>query len=224
MLFKSVLNSEEFYKHLKSVEAEELLRNVTKTEYAKDQVIFYEKTTPFGVYLLQSGRVKLYKTGNQGKNQIFQICTKGDFFGFHPVLQNSTYPDSASTLEACEVHFIPKQYFLKLIKNSPSISFYLLQKLSEEFRDFIDQETMLAQKPVRERVATVMYSLNDIYKDGADTATIPLSRQDLADLCGTVKETLVRELRIFKDAQVIASENGRDIEILDIEKLRKFCD
>lgn len=223
MLFRSVINTNSFYEHLSTSERERLKKCVTVTRYGKGQVIFYEEAMPFGVFMVNGGHIKLYKTGDQGKKQIFQIGCQGDLFGFHAVLLNEPYPDSAETLEACELSFLPKADFIDLIMNSSRLSFFLLQRLSEEFRDFIDQETMLSQKPVRERIAAVLVNLHEIYKGSTGKGIIPLSRGDLADLSGTVKETLVRTLREFKDEKLIVSETGRDIHVKALARLRQIA-
>lgn len=223
MLFRSVLNVQQFFECLTDSERINVEEQMTTTKYAAGQVVFYENTNPFGIYLVNSGHVKLYKTGDRGKNQIFQLCGKGDLFGFHAVLLDEVYPDSAATLDPCELSFIPQQLFIDLIKGSQELSFVLLKMMSEEFRDFINQETLLSQKPVRERIAAVLGYLHEFYQEGPSEGTIPLNRGDLADLCGTVKETLVRVLREFKDEQLIQSPNGRDIVLLNAPQLNKVA-
>lgn len=223
MLFKSVLDIESFDATLTEAEREKIHKYVTTTSYAPGQVIFYEDTMPFGIYMLRKGMVKLYKNGDAGKSQIFQLCTSGDVFGFHAVLQDSPYPDNAETMDNCVIDFIPKQHFIELVRNSNALSFHLLQRLSEEFRDFIIQETMLSQKRARERVAMVILSLYRIYLSEATKGVIPLNRSDMADLCGMAKESLVRVLREFKDEGIIRSENGRDIEVLALPKLTRIA-
>ena len=129
--FKSVLKYSALVDSLAKSEREYLASNCTETRCKKGQVLFYEESIPFGVYFLVSGMVKLYKTGDEGRAQIFQICTGDDMFGFHPVLQNAAYPDSSSTLVESVIRFIPRQVFLDLVNNSPKLSQYLLQSLSE---------------------------------------------------------------------------------------------
>ena len=219
-MFKSAYNQSDFLDHLTEIELEKIKDQSVYTTYQDNQMIFYQGAMPFGVFILKKGKVKLYKTGSLGKNQIFQICVPGDIFGFHAAINNYQYPDSAETLEASEIQFIPKHLFIELIKNSSILSFSLIQSLSNEFRKLIDQETMLSQKNVRERTALTLHILNDIFKTDNKNSTITLSRNDLADLCGTVKETLVRTLNEFKTKNYIKSVNKRDIEITNPKALK----
>ena len=217
-MFRSATNFSVFKDSFSDEDKIEWDLNSTITTYASGQVLFYEGTRPFGVFVLLKGKVKLYKTGESGKNQIFQICTDNDIFGFHPVLSDQVYPDSASTLEECEILFVSKQTFLSLVKNSPTLSFNFLTQLSLEFGKLIEQETIMAQQPVRERIALVLYFLSKIY----DSVEILFSRQDLSDMSGTVKETFVRILREFKDSGILSS-SGRKITILNMNKLKKIA-
>ena len=217
-MFSSVINTSIFENAL-SQEAQRLWdNNATTTTYDKGQILFHEGTQAFGVFILKKGKVKLYKTGDEGKKQIFQICVNNDIFGFHPVLSDEVYPDSASTLEKSTIQFLTKKAFISLIKTDAELCFKFMQVLSKEFSKLIEQETILAQKPVRERVALVLYSLNKIYQN----EDITFSRQDLADMSGTVKETFVRVLKEFKDASIITS-SGRSISILQTLQLKKIA-
>jgi CRP-like cAMP-binding protein len=221
-MFKSFLNKSIIANSLQENELSQLFEKTTNTQYKKGQLVFHEDSMPFGIYVLHEGMIKLYKTGTNGKKQIFQLCKPGDIFGFHAVLNDYAYPDSAETISDCKVEFIPKLTFINLVKKSSSLSFNLLQSLSEEFREFIDQETMLSQKSVRERVALVLFELHDLFKSGAKSV-ITLSRSDLADLCGTVKETLVRTLSDFKEEELIIIVNKHDIELINVSELNKIA-
>lgn len=223
-MIKSVLYKQLLVETLTKNQIDLIERQSTITTYAKDQVVFYEDTTPFGVYIILKGKVMLYKTGTQGKRQIFELCSDNDLFGFHAVINDEVYPDSASTLEVTTLQFIPKHVFLEIVKSSPNFSFEIIRALSSEFREFVNFETMLAQKPVRERVAIVLCRLYNFYKGNIDKVIIPLSRNDLADLCGTVKETLVRVLTEFKKSGHIKSVGLKEIEILDPDSLQKIAD
>jgi CRP-like cAMP-binding protein len=198
-------------------EKEEWSLNSTAVNYAAGQVLFYEGTNPFGIFILLKGKVKRYKTGDSGKSQIFQICTNGDMFGFRPVLSDVAYPDGATALEACQVLFISKQTFLSILKKNPTLCFSFLTEMSKEFGKLIELKTILAQQPVRERVALVLCSLVELYQSNS----ISFSRQDLADMSGTVPETFVRMIREFKDSGSISS-SGRLITVLDTLALKKI--
>ncbi|MGB0390574.1 MAG: Crp/Fnr family transcriptional regulator, partial [Salibacteraceae bacterium] len=138
------------------------------------------------------------------------------------ILSDSNYPDSAEALEDSEFSFIPAKLFKNMLKQNNSLCLELLKGLSLEFERFIGQETMLAQKTVFQRVCTVLFFLSELYHD-TDQIIIPLSRNDLSDLSGTVKETLVRVLHDLKEERVIESIDSKGtLLIKDIQRLKKL--
>jgi len=222
-LYRSALTAETLYSGLTAEEREKLEKESTTTVYDKGQFIFYQESQPFGVFVLLSGKVKLFKTGSEGKNQIFQICREGDLFGYHAVLAGDAFPDSASALEQSSVRFIPKGIFTEIVKGSSRLSYTMLQAMSRELRNFLDQEILLAQKSVRERVALTLFFLERIYRTPAGPAVVHLSRSDLADLSGTVKESLVRVLTEFRNKGYIATTRT-SVEIIAPDKLARIAD
>lgn len=196
-----------------------LVARLRQTEYRPRQILFHEGAYPVGVFILAEGKVKLYKTGDQGKQQIFRICGKGEIFGFHPIFTNDIYPDTAETLSKCTIGFIPREDFMEVINTSYPVCLRLLDLLCQEFRDFIEQETALVQKPLREKVAKCMLTLQEVYFDkDAGHAVLTLPRSDLADYVGTTIESLSRMLHDYKEEGLIEVE-GRKIHLTDVERL-----
>lgn len=194
----------------------------TTTTLPKGQLVFTENGIPFGVYILLSGKLKLYKTGNTGKKHIFQLCVKNDLFGLHPVLKDSKYPDSAELLEDSELLFIPAFLIKKLLKENNNLCLTILKVLSTEFERFIEQEVMFSQKSVAQRVSTVLFYLSRLYEVD-NRIIIPLSRNDLSDLCGTVKETLVRVLHDLKEDKLLYTIDSKGtLEIVDLARLKSW--
>ncbi|MEQ8471530.1 MAG: Crp/Fnr family transcriptional regulator [Marinoscillum sp.] len=194
-------------------------------EYKKGQVIFRAGMTPNGIYLLNSGKVKKYTIGDDGKPHIFYICSSGEALGYHSLLSEEPYPDYAETLEDSSLSFIPKDVFLSLLDQSKQLNQKLLKSLSHEFTVFIHSTTVFAQKTVRERLALALLMLKEKYtnKDSKEKPVeISILREDLANIVGTAIETLVRLLRDFKEEQIIETK-GRTIRILHPAKLVKIA-
>ncbi len=219
-MLRSTLKKDAFQKVLTPAQQELLSNESALMKLNKGQMVFTEGSMPFGFYQILSGKVKLFKTGVYGKTQIFQICSGDDLFGYHPILSDSKYPDSAQLLEDSELIFIPKDVFRKVLLENNKLCIEILGSLSEEFARFIGFQTLLGQKTVSERVSSVLFYLSRIYKI-KDEVIIPLSRTDLSDLCGTVKESLVRVLHDLKEEgalEVIDSQGT--IRVLNISILK----
>lgn len=185
--------------------------------YKKGEIVFREGGIPSGIFYLVRGKVKKYKTTGKGTEQIFYVCTAGEFLGYHAVLSEEHYPDSAATIEDSEITSIPRENFLSVLHASPVLSNKLLKTLGHEFSVFINVITSLATKSVRERVALNLLILDEKFKREEKqeaSGEINMSRADLANMVGTAKESLVRLLRQFKSEGLIES-NGRIIRILN---------
>ncbi len=190
-----------------------LRKNMVTHTYKKGEILFREGSFPTGIYFIKKGKIKKYKTDKEGREQIFYLCKSGEFLGYHALLCDEFYTDTASTLEECAISFIPKDDFLLSVASSSILSNRLLKCMSHEFGALVNILTMFAQRSVRERLALCLLVIRDKFKkpdQGNKPVEINLTRQDLAKMVGTARETLTRLLADFKTEGLIASE-GRKI-------------
>lgn len=198
------------------------LSKAEQLTFKKGKLIFYNGGIPTGVFLIKNGRAKIYKTGIEGKDQIFYIYKKGDLFGYHGLLCNEKYEDSCEALEDCTVWFVSKSDFEHLMTKIPKLKMLLIQNMSHEFGVLVNTITILAQKPLRERLALYLLVLNERYDIVNNRTQINLPREDLANVIGTVRESLGRILKEFKEEKLI-SINNKSIEIIDFKKMFKLA-
>ncbi|MCF8298391.1 MAG: Crp/Fnr family transcriptional regulator [Saprospiraceae bacterium] len=192
--------------------------------YKKGQTIFHEGKTPTGIYCLSSGKVKIYKHGKDGKEQIVRFVTPGEFLGIRSILGGKSYSASSTTLEDSVICFITKSDFFNILKKYPKISNQLIAFLSQLLADAENKITSLAQKPVRERLAESLIVLGSVFSDDGNSSpgVITLSREDIANIVGTATETVIRLLSDFKDDNLITSK-GRKITLVNIPGLKKIA-
>lgn len=191
--------------------------------FKKGHLIFYDAGLPTGVFLLQSGRAKIYKTGSDGKEQIFYIYKQGDLFGYHALLCNEKYEDSCEALEDCKTLFISRANFEHLLAQLPRLKTLLIQNMGHEFGVLVNTIKVLAQKPLRERLALYLLVLDKrYYNEERQKSVIDLPREDLANIIGTARESLGRLLKEFKEEKLIEIHNKK-ITIVDINRLEKLA-
>ena len=199
-----------------------LVDNVkTCTKYKKGQVLFHEGTRPMGVFCISTGRVKVYRMGLDGKEQIIKISAAGDLLGYKALISDQHYLLSGEALEDCLVCFIPKDDFLELLKPGSEFYMNLLKAVCEEHGTIASKITEMAQLSVRQRLALSLLMLNDTYgleQDVNGDIQINLSREDLANIVGTATESLIRLLNEFKKDGLIET-HGRKIEVKNPEGL-----
>lgn len=213
------------FKNLNGEDLDKMTYNKSCTAYKKGQVLFHEGTRPLGVFCVHAGKIKVYKTGYDGKDQIIQISKQGDLLGYKAMISEEMYPVSAETLEDATVCFIPRTDFLSILDSSSELNRLLLKEACHELGAMTESLTNLAQKPVRERLAVTLLMLKDTY--GIDAVEngeveINLTREDLANTVGTATETLIRLLHDFKEEKLIESK-GRKIKVIDDRGLFKVA-
>jgi CRP-like cAMP-binding protein len=189
--------------------------------YGKGEIIFKEGSIPAGIFYIKSGKAKKYKAAYGGGEQIIYVANAGELIGYHALLSEERFPDSAATLEQSIIAFIPKEGFLAVLQQSPTLNSRLLKLLSHEFTVFANNLTLFSQRSVRERFALQLVVLREKYKPSphpTQPVEINLSREDLANLVGTGRENIVRILSEFKDKGILITR-GRRIIILDVARL-----
>ena len=213
----SILNvlSEQDYAYLLNNQSEQLCQ--------KGDIIFREGTVPSGVFIIKSGRVKKYKSDRNGKEQIIYVAGAGEMIGYHAVLSEERYPDSAAALEKTLLSFIPKEDFAEVLNRSPQFTRLLLKSLSHEFTVFANSISVFAQRTAQERLAIALIVLREKFKDinlNDKEPVLNMSRADLANMAGIAQDNVIRLLKDFKKEGILETQ-GRKIMIKDVRLLVK---
>ncbi len=205
---------------LKAEELEKIAESKSCVFYAKGQTIFQEGAYPQGLFCVNSGKIKLVKLGNQGKEQILRLSKGGDSLGYRSLLSNEPYAASAITLEDSSVCFIPKDVFLNMMQRSNALTIEVMNLLTGDLAHAEKQITHIAQHSLRERVAESILVLKETYglEDDGVTLAVTLTREDMANMVGTATESVIRFLSEFKNDKMIELD-GKKIRILDIKRL-----
>lgn len=198
---------------------EELTEESNVATYKKKQLIYKEGNHPHYLFYIIKGKVRTYKTHEDGKDLVIDLYNTGDFFGYIALLEGSAYKEHAEAMEETEVAMIPKKDFEELINNEPAIAQKFISLLAKNIADKEDQLLGIAYNTLRKKVASALVSLHTKYHDGKkDAFTIDISRDDLATIAGTASESLIRTLSDFKSEQLVDIKNGK-VVIADIKKL-----
>ncbi|MBK5284129.1 MAG: response regulator [Bacteroidia bacterium] len=190
--------------------------------YKKKETVYDEGNYPKGIYFVNRGKVKTYKTHEQGKEFITGLYKDGDFFGYLALLEDGKYTDSATALDDSEVCLIPKEDFFSLIYKNAEVSRRFIKMLSDNLQEKEEQLLNLAYNSVRKRVAEALITLHTRYKkENEKQFTITISREDLANLAGTATETTIRTLSDFKEEGLIEIKGGT-ITVVSYDKLAQM--
>ena len=190
-------------------------------KYKKKQRIFTEGNHPIRLYYVEKGKVKIFKTNDDGKELIVQIVNEGEFFGYIAMLQNAVYSDNAEALEDCELAAIPKNEFEELMNSNPEVSRKFIRLLANDIAEKEEQLLHIAYNSLRRKVADALLTVYKKYQGSSDKFNINLSRENLAAIAGTATESLIRTLTDFKIEKLIDIKEGK-IALLDEGKLQRL--
>jgi len=192
--------------------------NGTRFYYEKDTVIYREEDHSNFIFLINKGTVKCYQIDEQGKELVTALYKEDDLFGYTTFIDNQPHKETATAIENVELAGISAMQFNKILNESPKIAIEFIQLLSDDLSTMKNQLLEMAYSSVNKKTAaTILKFAEKINRKPEDL--IKISRSDLASVAGIATETLIRALTNFKEQGIIKAE-GRNIKVLDLEKLK----
>lgn len=192
--------------------------------YMKGQVIFMEGSFPIGLFCINSGKVKISQSGFEGKDQIIRLAKDGDIIGYRALISGEAYTATAAVIEDSKICLIPRNVFFGFLQNNADITQRIMKLLAVDLREAVNKITILAQKPVLERLAEVLLMLKEYYGFAEDdpSLNITITREEIANIVGTATETTIRLLSDLRKEGIIDID-GKKIKILKPESLTKLA-
>lgn len=191
--------------------------------YRESDYIFREGETPKGIYLVKTGAVKLVVNRDLTRGRVAspeyinKVVGPGEFFGFKPIIKGSNYSFFAKTLKPTEVYVYPKEVIASVMNGPNSIFKMILLQATKDLENYENINQLHYLASVQERIAYQLVLLGD--KFGIATANgislnLRLTRNEMAQLAGTINESLSRHLTEFKNEGII-DLHGKEIIIKD---------
>ncbi|MGK0440954.1 MAG: CRP/FNR family cyclic AMP-dependent transcriptional regulator [Pseudohongiellaceae bacterium] len=206
-----VLEKVEIFKGLSRIELECLAEKSVIRTYAKNTVVINEGDHADSLYIIDSGRVKVYCSERTGKEFIMNTLGSGEYFGELAILDDDRRSASVRTLDKSRFCIIYKDDFNKVLDEQPNIAKTLIRNLTRRVRKLTQDVKLLALQDVYGRVASV---LNDLASPRDElTSIIPdkLTQQDIADRVGASREMVARILKDLTAGEYITFEGRRII-------------
>jgi CRP/FNR family transcriptional regulator len=196
-------------------EKEDLAKHVTYMNFSRHDILFNQKMpSDHAVYII-NGLIKVYRDGRADRLICLSLTGPGQFAGLSSVFGSNVYKYSASAIEDTEALMIRKEALELSIRNNGMFASALFKIISGEVLDVSEKLVNFSMKQLPGRVADLIrYFSDEVFK--SDDFTVPLTRQELAELIGTTKESLIRTLNEFKNDKIIDLD-GRRIKIISPE-------
>ena len=187
----------------------------------KKNTLYQEGKRPRFLYYLVKGKIKAFKSHEDGKEYITDLFSNGDFVGYSALIEDKNYDDSAMVLENAEYIQIPREDFLQMIYTDMNIAAKFIRLITQNVKEKEERLLNLAYSSLRKRVAKALLDIHTKFNAGGESKLIEISRDDIAHYVGTATESLIRTLSDFKAEKLIEIKEGK-ITIPQPEKLKNL--
>jgi len=185
----------------------------------KKHSVYSQSNYPNALYFIIKGKIKTSRANSLGNELITGLYTAGDFFGYTDLLEESPYAESAVALEDTELTTIHKDDFFALIHHNRDVANKFIKMLSNNVLEKEERLLNLAYSSVRRRVAEALIMLQNTYqKEHTANFSMAITRDDLSDIVGASKETVIRTLSDFKEEGLVKI-SGSTITLIKPGKL-----
>ena len=212
------------FNELSDQELEKIAALGVRKKYKKGSIILLEEETGAALFVIVSGKVKIVRMDDDGREVILSILGGSDFFGEMAILDGLTRSASVVATSKSELFMIHRRDFLKLLNDFPMVAIALLRELTGRLRKADAQIKSLSLKDAAGRVANVVLQLADeigMFRKGrVEIDELPL-QQDLANMAGTSRETISRMIHKFIKKGYLQMQGNRLI-INDYESFKNL--
>jgi CRP-like cAMP-binding protein len=207
-----LLGESALFAALTAEEQAALERQMVARRHEKDAYLFFEGEPAEWLLFVAEGRVKMIKHSESGRETILATFGPGQVVGEVGVLAGETYPATAQVLEPAVTLSLRREAYSTLVREHPDLAWALIEELGRRLQQAHERIRSLAVEKVERRVARLLLRMantaGERLEAGAVRITVPLSRQDIADMAGTVVETAIRTMSKFQKQGWIETQEG----------------
>lgn len=211
--------------NLNEDELDDIAGGVMTREFKKGDHIFRMGDKADRLYIICSGKMKIYNLLSDGREQLLYIYGAGDFVGAFNLLKEDEYKYNGEALEDTVVSTLTKSKFNEIAIKDPKITLKILEKAYERIRWAETLIDRLSSSSADSKVAGLLLSLIQSFgtKEGKSIAlNLSINREEMGSYAGISRETMTRKLLLFKELGFIRLEGNKRIIIDDIDKLKEL--
>ena len=205
------------FNHLEVNQMDEIMAAVQSVSLKKGEIIYHAGDQSDSLYIVNKGKVRIYRLSETGKEQLVRILNPGDFTGELALFRNDfheSFAEAMTTTQVCTIHQADLQ---ELLIKYPSISMKILAEFSKRLDQSEKQTTRFATEKVETRIA--LFLAECLGDSQSKELILPMSKKNLASYLGTTPETISRKLAEFENQGLIKQKAQKTIEIVDLDEL-----
>lgn len=213
-----------YFSGLSELELQVIAQIMTERTYRRGSILFMEGEFGEAVHFVMEGSVKIYKTSEEGREHILYFAHPGDIFAEVILFNEVNYPATALAVEDCRIATIRNEDLEKVLIEHPSMAVAIIKVLNKRLINAQARVKSLALENTHSRTAEILLRLAEergIKTEEGIELDLNISRQELANMIGTTRETVTRVLTSFKKYNAI-DMNRSIIRIKSLDKLREW--
>ena len=212
----SIISNIPFFSTLTPEEIRQVEKLFRKKSFEKEQIVLYEEDTSNYMYLIYSGKVRVVKMNEEGKEQIITIHKKNDFFGEMSLLDGKTSPATIIAHEESVIGLLHKDDFEEHLLRNEGIRRKIIELLCSRLRDSWEMIKILSfnAENAQDRVISLLDRLGELYGISDDRGVIidvKMTHQQMASYASVTRETMSRVLRTLEKAGMISVLDNKAI-------------
>jgi len=210
----NIIRNVPFFSELTQDALKDVERVIIKKNYTKDQIVLFEEETATYMYIVYSGKVRVVKMNEEGREQIITMHKKNDFFGEMALLDGKTAPATVVAHEDTVVGLLSKTNFEQYLLNHEDIRMKIINLLCARLRDSWSMIKILSFDNAEHRVLAVLNRMRELYgvaDDRGQIINVKLTHQQIANYAAVTRETVTRLLKQLKSEAVIQVLDGKHI-------------
>lgn len=207
------------FNHLEEDQLAEIMKTTQSISYKKGELIYQAGDKSDSLYIVNRGKVRIYRLAESGKEQLVRILNPGDFAGELALFSESTHEAYAEAIIDTRVCMIRRSDLQDFLMSYPSIALKILAEFSNRLELSETQAARFSTEKVETRIALFLAESLNTEEQGATELTLPMSKKNLASYLGTTPETISRKFNKLEEKGYIKQVTHKKIKILDLDGL-----
>lgn len=215
---KSCVSLVPIFNHLEAGQMDDIMKTAHSVSYKKGEIIYHAGDSSEALYIVNHGKIRIYRLSESGKEQLVRILNPGDFTGELALFKEANHEAYAEAMVATKVCMIRRTDLQKFLYDYPSIALKILNEFANRLEQSEKQTTRFATEKVDTRIALFLAECIDEHAISNDIE-LPMNKRELASYLGTTPETISRKLSEFENQGIIKQKAHKKMAILDLDRL-----